>query len=158
MTPTAAPPSPNILPSDDAKEPRVSPTATPIAPHILSSDNVSEPRVHPTAAPITPRKKIVPIYVPHSNKHLPLTDLPSITVATPNNKLLPPKNYDNVHVTKIVKQLTGNTNKYTKLPKRQRGVNARHKHYTRARTQGSLAQSVIKMNEKGYQHHIANHV
>ena len=158
MAPTLTPANPLTLPSENTTKPRVSPTATLIAPHILPSNNVSEPRVCPTAAPIKPRKNIVPIHVPHSNKHLPPIDLPTITMEPPNKKLIPPKNYANVHVTKIMKQLTGNTNKYTKIPKRRRGVPARHKHYTRARTHGSLAHSVIQMNEKDYQHHIENHV
>ena len=32
------------------------------------------------------------------------------------------------------------------------------KHYTRACTQSFLAQSVMKMDDKGYQQHVANHV
>ena len=103
--------------------------------------------MHPTAAPIKPRINIANIHAPHSDKHLPPTNLHSVTGVTPNTKLLSPKIFDKVYVTKIVKQLIGN--KYIELPNRREGVPTRHKHYTRALTQDFLAQSVIKMDDKG---------
>ena len=50
------------------------------------------------------------------------------------------------------------THTHTQLPKRRRGVPTQHNHYTCARTQGFLVQSVVKINEKGDHHHIANHI
>ena len=47
---------------------------------------------------------------------------------------------------------------YTKLPKRRRGVPTRYNHFTRSRLNGFLAQSVMQLNPKEFQHHIANHV
>ena len=49
-------------------------------------------------------------------------------------------------------------NKYAKHAKRRQGVPPGRQHYNRAHTRSFLAQSIIKMDNKGYQQHIAHHV
>ena len=86
---------------------------------------------------------------PHGSKHLSTTTQPSVKMTPPNTKLVSPNNYENAHVTRIVKRLRGN--KYANHDKRRQGVPPGCQHYNRARTRSFLAQSIIKMDDKGYQ-------
>ena len=149
VNPTATPITPNIFPSNDGKEPRVKPTDTPIEPHIRSPNNISKPTVLPRAAPTKPCKHIDTIHSPHGGKPLLTKTQPSAEMPSPNAKLVSPNNYENVHVTRIVKRLRGN--KYANHDKRRQGVPPGCQHYNRARTRSFLAQSIIKMDDKGYQ-------
>ena len=74
----------------------------------------------------------------------------------PNTKLVSPKNYENVHITRIVIRLRGNN--YVKHTKRRQGVPPGRQCYTRARTHSFPTQIIIKMDDEGYQQKIANHV
>ena len=90
------------------------------------------------------------------SKPLTPTTQPSDKMTPPNTKLVSPNNYKKVHVTRIVKRLRGN--KYAKYAKRRQGVPPERQHYTCARTHSFLPQSIMKMDDKGYQEHIANNI
>ena len=115
------------------------------------SHGTSEPRVTPTTAPT-----VIP---PKPRQSIRLSTIPT----PPKTKPLALRTYNNILASKIMDELRGtklsdSERMYTKIPPRRQGVPTRHNHFTRSRINGFLAQSVMQMNEIGYQHHIANHV
>ena len=56
------------------------------------------------------------------------------------------------------KPTTAKNNEYTRIHRKKFGVPTQHNHFTRSWTQGFFAQSVIHMNDQGYQHQKDNHV
>ena len=106
---------------------------------------VSEPRVEPTPAPSTTEY--------HDDTTVPRVQ---------HNKIVKPTHKYDKFTKQVMAKLLNNKSPtdlmYTKTPRRTRGAPTRHNHFTRSRLQGFLAQSVIQLNEHGFEHHIANHV
>ena len=120
-------------------------------------------------------------YIPASEPRVPINHIPAkITQPAPKSEKSvssPPRikspspstnaqtqqstKYKDTFASKIMEAMYNKPKKgdeYTSISCRRLGVPKRHNHFIISRLQGFLAQSVVRMEEQGYQQHIANHV